>query len=46
MVSSSDDLLICTACGTQFEEKDPKALTSCRICDDRLFYPNMSFTAK
>jgi glyoxylase-like metal-dependent hydrolase (beta-lactamase superfamily II) len=33
---SSEDLLICTACGTQFDEINPQKLTSCRICDDRM----------
>jgi len=38
--TSTDALLICTACGTQFDESDPKALESCRICDDpRQFVP-------
>jgi hypothetical protein len=32
---TSGDLLVCTACGTQFEEQDSNTLTSCRICDDR-----------
>ncbi|KAH7018516.1 metallo-beta-lactamase family protein [Microdochium trichocladiopsis] len=32
--------LVCTACGTQFPTADPKAVTTCRICDDpRQFTP-------
>ncbi|KXJ86904.1 beta-lactamase-like protein [Microdochium bolleyi] len=32
--------LVCTACGTQFPTSDPKAITTCRICDDpRQFTP-------
>ncbi|KAK5102328.1 hypothetical protein LTR70_000113 [Exophiala xenobiotica] len=33
-LKTSDDLLICRACGTQYDTTDSKALTSCRICDD------------
>jgi hypothetical protein len=36
-LTSTDHLLVCTACGTQFDETDPTVLTSCRICDDRTF---------
>ncbi|KAH0609193.1 uncharacterized protein H6S33_001421 [Morchella sextelata] len=41
MASDSDDsLLICTACGTQFDTDDRTSLTKCRICDDpRQFVP-------
>lgn len=41
---TSDDLLICLACGTQYDEQN---LTSCRICDDpRQYIPptGQSFT--
>ncbi|KAI9744408.1 MAG: hypothetical protein M1818_001937 [Claussenomyces sp. TS43310] len=44
---ASKDLLICTACGTQFDETDSSELTSCRVCDDpRQFVPpsGQSFT--
>jgi glyoxylase-like metal-dependent hydrolase (beta-lactamase superfamily II) len=44
MATSSEDLTICTACGTQF---DSITVTSCRICDDpRQFIPTsgQSFT--
>jgi len=44
-LSTSDDLLICTACGTQYEVTSDKS--SCRICDDpRQFVPpsGQSFT--
>src|ERR1700710_195646 len=37
---NSDNLLICTACGTQFDHEDRSILTRCRICDDpRQFVP-------
>jgi len=40
MVSETDSLLICTACGTQFDVEDRELLTRCRICDDpRQFVP-------
>jgi glyoxylase-like metal-dependent hydrolase (beta-lactamase superfamily II) len=39
-MSHTDSLLICTACGTQFDVDDPSLLTRCRICDDpRQFVP-------
>ncbi|CZT47013.1 related to metallo-beta-lactamase family protein [Rhynchosporium secalis] len=47
MVSETDNLLICTACGTQFDEESRLLLTRCRICDDpRQFVPRtgQSFT--
>ncbi|KAH8596591.1 beta-lactamase-like protein [Bisporella sp. PMI_857] len=34
MVSHTDNLLICTACGTQFDVESRELLTRCRICDD------------
>lgn len=33
-VSQTDSLLICSACGTQFDVDDVAMLSSCRICDD------------
>jgi glyoxylase-like metal-dependent hydrolase (beta-lactamase superfamily II) len=40
MDSHTDSLLICSACGTQFDIADPALLTRCRICDDpRQFVP-------
>jgi hypothetical protein len=40
MPSHADNLLICTACGTQFDTEDRRLLTRCRICDDpRQFVP-------
>ncbi len=40
MATSTDNLLICTACGTQFDVDNPLLLTRCRICDDpRQFVP-------
>lgn len=40
MVSQTENLLICTACGTQFDEESRSLLTRCRICDDpRQFVP-------
>lgn len=36
----TENLLVCAACGTQFDIEDPKLLTRCRICDDpRQFVP-------
>ncbi|KAL2400433.1 hypothetical protein ABEF95_006469 [Exophiala dermatitidis] len=48
-LSTSNNLLICTACGTQYdvEEKDAAILSECRICEDpRQFIPEtgQSFT--
>ena len=38
--SNTDNLLICTACGTQFDISDRSILKRCRICDDpRQFVP-------
>jgi hypothetical protein len=38
--SQTDSLLICRACGTQFDAENRKVLTRCRICDDqRQFVP-------
>ncbi|RFU28375.1 hypothetical protein B7463_g7979, partial [Scytalidium lignicola] len=40
MTSNTENLLICTACGTQFDTDDVNLLTRCRICDDpRQFVP-------
>lgn len=40
MSTTTEHLLICTACGTQFDTDDAKLLTRCRICDDpRQFVP-------
>lgn len=40
MTSNTENLLICTACGTQFDIEDGAILTRCRICDDpRQFVP-------
>lgn len=37
---STEELLICSACGTQFDVEDRKLLKTCRICDDpRQFVP-------
>lgn len=44
---TADDLLICTACGAQYEVDASSNKTSCRICDDpRQFVPpsGQSFT--
>ncbi|KAK0746447.1 hypothetical protein B0T18DRAFT_429412 [Schizothecium vesticola] len=44
---TTDDLLICTACGTQFPTADRASLTTCFICDDpRQYTPGagQSFT--
>jgi hypothetical protein len=44
---TTDDLLICTACGTQFPAADRASLTTCFICDDpRQYTPGagQSFT--
>jgi len=49
MSSSSEKLLICTACGTQFDTTSYSLLTSCNICNDpRQFVPTagQSFTTK
>ncbi|KAK1834290.1 beta-lactamase-like protein [Podospora conica] len=46
-MTSSSDLLICTACGTQFPTSDRASLTTCFICDDpRQYTPGagQSFT--
>lgn len=32
--SETDDLLICTTCGTQFDVSDSSLLKGCKICDD------------
>jgi len=45
--TSTLDLLICTACGTQFSETRESGKKACRICDDpRQFVPptGQSFT--
>ncbi|OAA52137.1 Beta-lactamase-like protein [Cordyceps fumosorosea ARSEF 2679] len=45
--TTTDQWLVCTACGTQFPTSDRAALTSCFICDDpRQFVPasGQSFT--
>jgi glyoxylase-like metal-dependent hydrolase (beta-lactamase superfamily II) len=34
LVSNTEQLLICTACGTQFDVENPALLNRCRICDD------------
>lgn len=34
VLNTSDDLLICCACGTQYEATESSNLNSCRICDD------------
>lgn len=34
VLNTSDDLLICRACGTQFQVTEDEGLKSCRICDD------------
>ena len=34
MVLQTDNLLICSACGTQFDVEDRSLLLRCRICDD------------
>ena len=40
MVSQTESLLICTACGTQFDVENRSLLEHCRICDDpRQFVP-------
>lgn len=40
MASLEDSLLICTACGTQFDTDNRSILMRCRICDDpRQFVP-------
>ncbi|KAJ5037370.1 uncharacterized protein L3040_007546 [Drepanopeziza brunnea f. sp. 'multigermtubi'] len=40
LASETDNLLICTACGTQFDEESRSLLARCRICDDpRQFVP-------
>ena len=40
MISQTDNLLICTACGTQFDVENRALLLRCRICDDpRQFVP-------
>ncbi|RDW87689.1 hypothetical protein BP5796_03383 [Coleophoma crateriformis] len=40
MAASTEDLLICCACGTQFDIEDRNVLRSCRTCDDpRQFVP-------
>ena len=46
-LSTSDDLLICAACGTQYEVTVSEGKTNCRVCDDpRQFVPpeGQSFT--
>lgn len=46
-LNTSDDLLICRACGTQFQVRKDEDLKSCRICDDpRQYVPasGQSFT--
>ena len=46
-LSTSDDLLLCTACGAQYEVTESEGKTNCRICDDpRQFVPpeGQSFT--
>ena len=47
MTSDTDNLLICTACGCQFDIESRELLKRCRICDDpRQFVPptGQSFT--
>ena len=40
MATNTENLLICTACGTQFDVENRQLLTRCRICDDpRQFVP-------
>ena len=34
VASQTDNLLICSACGTQYDVDDSAMLSSCRICDD------------
>jgi hypothetical protein len=44
---TSNDYLLCTACGTQYPVSDPSKKESCKICDDpRQFVPpeGQSFT--
>lgn len=46
-LSTSDDLLLCRACGTQYQVSEKEGLRSCRICDDpRQYVPvaGQSFT--
>lgn len=38
-LATSDDLLLCRTCGTQYDEIDRSALTSCRICTVRCLNP-------
>lgn len=33
-LNTSDNLLICRACGTQFQVTEDEGLEACRICDD------------
>lgn len=47
VLNTSDDLLICRACGTQFDVTEDMGLESCRVCDDpRQYVPasGQSFT--
>lgn len=46
-LKTSDNLLICRACGTQYQVTQDEGLKSCRICDDpRQYVPasGQSFT--
>lgn len=47
VLNTSNDLLICRACGTQYQTTEDEGLKSCRICDDpRQYIPasGQSFT--
>lgn len=47
VLNTSNDLLICRACGTQYQVTEQEGLKSCRICDDpRQYVPasGQSFT--
>lgn len=47
VLNTSNDLLICRACGTQYQSTEAEGLKSCRICDDpRQYIPasGQSFT--
>jgi glyoxylase-like metal-dependent hydrolase (beta-lactamase superfamily II) len=34
LISQTENLLICSACGTQYDVEDTAVLSRCRICDD------------
>ena len=38
-MATSEELLVCSACGTQFDASADRPLSNCRICDVGLQFP-------